>query len=108
MVNIGEYFQPAFCCRPRTFPVDLVSLNNKLQELGVLEEAGGTGYVAALIDGVPLVSNVAHYAKIVKEKSKLRSIIHGTHIAQTQAIEEQDVKKSLDQPRANNPATSRR
>ncbi|MCL6481293.1 MAG: replicative DNA helicase, partial [Firmicutes bacterium] len=37
--------------------------------------------------GVPRVSNVEHYARIVKEKALLRSLIHTAHAIQQQAFE---------------------
>src|SRR6266404_7837828 len=49
--------------------IDLVTLTDKLDQQKVLEAAGGVIYVSKLIDGVPHVTNVAHYARIVKEKS---------------------------------------
>jgi replicative DNA helicase len=42
------------------------------------------------MDGVPHVSNVEHYARIVKEKSLLRGLIHATHAIQQQALEAED------------------
>ena len=38
------------------------------------------------MDGVPRVSNLAHYAGIVKESARLRSLIHTGHTIQQQAF----------------------
>lgn len=54
--------------------IDLVILTEELHRCGDLEAAGGAAYLASLADGLPRVSNVAYYARIVKEKSILRSI----------------------------------
>ena len=43
---------------------------------GELDEVGGPAYISALVDGVPRSTNVEHYAKIIKEKSTLRNLIH--------------------------------
>ena len=51
--------------------IDLVTLTDQLQRSGELESAGGAAYIAQLMDGVPHVTNVEHYARIVKEKSLL-------------------------------------
>ena len=41
---------------------------------------GGPAYIASLVDGVPRATNVEYYAKIVKEKAVLRSLIaRGEH-----------------------------
>jgi hypothetical protein len=57
-------------------PIDLMMLTDELQAGGELDSAGGAPYVASLADGMPKVSNVEHYAKIVAEKSRLRKIMH--------------------------------
>ena len=55
--------------------IDLVILTDALHRSGELDAAGGAPYLASLADGLPRVSNVSHYARIVKEKSVLRSLM---------------------------------
>jgi len=55
--------------------IDLVTLTEELHRKGDLEASGGAPYLAALADGMPKVSNVEHYARIVKEKAILRNLI---------------------------------
>ena len=55
--------------------IDTVTLFNRLEEQRKTELAGGVGYVSKLMDGVPSVSNVAHYASIVHDKSLRRQMI---------------------------------
>jgi len=43
-------------------------------------------YLASLADGMPKVSNIEHYARIVKEKAILRNLIHTTHNIQQRRI----------------------
>jgi replicative DNA helicase len=62
----------------RGIPADLVTLAECLRSSGNLERAGGHSYLASLVDGVPRVSHVSHYADIVRSKAKLRQIIHFT------------------------------
>lgn len=57
-------------------PIDLVTLTDELHKTGKLEEAGGAAYIAALVDGVPRVSNVAHYASILREKAAYRRLAY--------------------------------
>lgn len=68
-------------------PIDLVTLTNELERVGELEDVGGAAYVASLMDGLPRVTNVAHYAHIVKEKARFRTLIHNTHRIQQLAFE---------------------
>src|SRR6478736_10006776 len=56
--------------------VDLVTLKEELSRGGDLDEVGGPAYIAALVDGVPRSTNVEHYARIIKEKATLRSLIY--------------------------------
>ncbi len=62
-----------------TRAIDLLTLREELQKQNELEAVGGVAYVAALLDGVPRVSSVMHYARIVKEKSLLRKLIHSAN-----------------------------
>src|SRR5579885_1453519 len=65
MISLGENQQA----------IDLVTLTEELHRRGELEAAGGAPYLASLADGMPRVSNVEHYARIVKEKAVLRNLI---------------------------------
>jgi DnaB-like helicase N terminal domain/AAA domain len=73
--------------RARQQPIDLVTLTEELQRHGDLEAAGGAPYLASLADGMPKVSNVEHYSRIVKDKATLRNLIHAAHSIQQQAFE---------------------
>jgi replicative DNA helicase len=80
MISLGETQQA----------IDLVTLTDQLHRSGELESSGGPAYIAQLMDGVPHVTNVEHYARIVKEKALLRGLIHATHAIQQQALEAED------------------
>jgi hypothetical protein len=54
--------------------IDLVTLSHRLGIEG-LERVGGKAYIAALDDGVPRATNVAHYAQIVKQYACARELI---------------------------------
>src|SRR5271166_2851096 len=70
--------------------IDLITLTEELHRHGELESAGGAPYLASLADGMPKVSNIEHYARIVKEKALLRNLIHATHKIQQNAFEGED------------------
>ena len=59
----------------RAAVIDLVTVKDELARQGALEAAGGASYLSSLVDGVPRSANIEHYARIVKEKSILRSLI---------------------------------
>src|SRR3989344_9323643 len=45
-------------------PLDLLSLSNRLEEMGRLNEAGGVSYLTSLTNSVPTSSHIATYGKI--------------------------------------------
>src|SRR6202158_326105 len=49
--------------------IDLVTLTEQMHRTRELETIGGAAYVSELMDGVPHITNVEHYARIVKGKS---------------------------------------
>jgi len=59
----------------RNEPCDLITLSDRLRDKKHLEVVGGAAYLAGLVDSVPSAANVAHYARIVKEKAILRNLI---------------------------------
>jgi replicative DNA helicase len=79
-------------------PIDFITLKEELSRAGELDEIGGPAYIAALADGVPRSANVEYYAKIVKEKSTLRSLIHSANKILSEAYEaEQEPDLLLDE-----------
>ena len=59
----------------RSAEIDVLTLKEELDRAGAVDKIGGASYLTSLLDGVPDVGNVEHYAKIVKEKSTLRRLI---------------------------------
>jgi replicative DNA helicase len=81
----------------RNDAIDLVTLKEELQRSGELDEVGGPAYIASLADGVPRSANVEHYARIVKEKATLRSVIHAANRILADAYQaEEDADLILD------------
>ncbi|WKZ57090.1 MAG: replicative DNA helicase [Bdellovibrionota bacterium] len=57
-------------------PIDIVTLSQQLRAMGSLEEVGGLEYLSRLTSIVPSAANVGFYAKLVKEMSLRRRVIH--------------------------------
>jgi replicative DNA helicase len=77
--------------------IDLVTLKEELGRAGELDEIGGPAYITALVDGVPRSTNVEHYARIIKEKATLRSLIFSANKILATAYEaEEDADVILD------------
>ncbi len=67
--------------------IDLLTLTDELRRKGELESAGGAAYLSSLVDGVPRIANVPHYARIVKEKSMMRHLVQTAHSIEQRALE---------------------
>jgi replicative DNA helicase len=80
MVQLGEKQQA----------IDTITLMEDLGRSGELEAAGGVAYLSQLADGLPRVTNVDHYARIVKEKAILRTLIYSAAMIQEQALAASD------------------
>jgi len=55
--------------------IDRVALANELMKRGQLESVDGVSYLVSLDDGLPQLSNLDGYVRIVKDKALLRRII---------------------------------
>jgi replicative DNA helicase len=81
----------------RNEPADLITLSEILKAKGELEAVGGSTYLASLADQVPTAANIAHYARIIREKAILRQLINSATDIATRGFEEQgNVDEFLD------------
>ena len=60
----------------RGHPADLVTLADFLKEQGLIEDTGGYAYLMELWDAAPSAANAEFYARIVRDKAVIRSLIH--------------------------------
>ncbi len=56
-------------------PIDAVILREELAKRQLLDEVGGTAYLAAILSSVPSAAHGKHYAGIIREKALLRQLI---------------------------------
>ena len=68
--------------------VDIVTVSDKLKQMGSLEVAGGRAYIGWLPSEAPSVVNAAGYAKIVSEKASLRRLIRAADEIREQSFDE--------------------
>jgi replicative DNA helicase len=57
-------------------PIDLVTVTNSLVAKNLLDQIGGSQYLLSLLEKVVSAANIDSHAKIIKEKSLLRKLIH--------------------------------
>ncbi len=77
--------------------IDILTVSEYLNKKKLLEKAGGTAYLATLSDFVPASANASHYARIVKEKGILRSLINTSNMISSLVYKgEEEVGSMLD------------
>jgi len=64
---------------------DVVTLADHLHRLNSIQDIGGYAYLTEIWDGAPATDNVLHYAAIVRDRAKHRSLLHTLHELQQQA-----------------------
>jgi len=95
LLNQDTYFQVAGAVEPEDFSlekhrrifarmkdlydraqkIDRVTLANELMKQGQLESVDGFSYLVSLDEGLPALSNLESYVRIVKDKATLRKLI---------------------------------
>ena len=68
-----------------TEPADVVTISERLDKRGELEDVGGIAYLIEMVEATPSAANIASYAEIVRERSVLRRLISTTNEINTRA-----------------------
>jgi len=77
--------------------IDYLTLEDRLKSRNEIDQVGGASYLASLTDAVPSLGNVAHYAKIVRDKAVARRLISAaTEILQAGIEDSDEVSDYLD------------
>ncbi len=77
--------------------IDLVTLTDSLRGKVALETVGGASYLANLVSLVPTAANIKYHAKIIREKSVLRRLIHASTDIITQCYDDSRTVESIDE-----------
>jgi replicative DNA helicase len=92
-----DIYQVMYDLYEKSEPIDLLSVSAKLKERNKLDDVGSSIYLTSLINTVPTATNIAHYAKIVREKKTLRDLISVSEEIGLSAFDEtEDVEMLLD------------
>jgi len=70
-----KIFSAMFSLHTSAQNIDIVTVADQLDMLGVLETVGGYAYLTDLSDFVPVISNISEYINIVRNDSLLRQLI---------------------------------
>ena len=78
-------------------PIDLLTLGNRLEEMGTLKQIGGRTALVELSNMVSTSGNAVHYAEIIQKKATLRRLLSAaSQITELGFDENQDVDLVLD------------
>jgi replicative DNA helicase len=78
-------------------PIDMLSLSNRLEETGNINDIGGVSYLTSLANTVPTASHITNYARIVQRKKMLRDLIDSSlDIGALAHNEDEDIETLLD------------
>src|SRR3712207_477914 len=70
--------------------INPILLGEELRRDGALEQVGGIAFINELTYGLPHFTNLAHYAKVVRDKSLLRQLVRVCNKVTSEALEEED------------------
>ncbi|MBM3123928.1 MAG: replicative DNA helicase, partial [Chloroflexi bacterium] len=79
----------------RRTPVDLLTLSEELDRVGLLAEIGGSAYLTSLINQVPSSLNAESYGRIVEGHSIRRRMINAANTIASLAYNEQNVVETV-------------
>lgn len=72
-------------------PIDVITLGERHVGDAVIDAVGGVTFISRLMDGIPRLVNVRHYASIVRERAIRREMVRlGTEMAEEASLGEQD------------------
>ena len=81
--NHRRIFEAFIALFEKSSPVDLLTVSEELRQKNYFDAIGGTAYLTYLTAQVPTSAHIEHYARIVKDKYLLRSLIEkSTRIVQ--------------------------
>lgn len=85
--------------------IDILTVSDELETMGLLAEIGGSAYVTSLISAVPTSLNAENYARIVEAESSRRKMLAAANKIASNAY---DTKLSADEAKelANNEITN--
>ena len=79
----------------RRTPVDLLTLSEELDRVGLLAEIGGSAYLTSLINQVPSSLNAESYGRIVEGHSIRRRMINAANTIASLAYNEQTIVETV-------------
>ncbi|MDD6351938.1 MAG: replicative DNA helicase [Lachnospiraceae bacterium] len=76
-------------------PIDVITLQDRLQEKGALPEISSPEYITDIVSSVPLSVNIESYCSIVREKSMLRTMIRKNQMIESECYKAERPAKEI-------------
>jgi len=83
-------FRAMISMSERGAEINPILLGEELRRESALEQVGGIAFISELTYGLPHFTNLAHYAKVVRDKSLLRQLVKVANKVTSEALEEED------------------
>jgi replicative DNA helicase len=78
-------------------PIDIITVSEMLSDKEALDAAGGRPYLMDLAMSVATAENIVYYAKIIRNKALLRSLITAGNEIASSCYETNDAEQAIDQ-----------
>lgn len=91
LVENGRIFAEMVNLNQRNQPIDLMTLDNRLNAVGISEQTGGLAYLAELAHKTPSAANIVSYAEIVRDEAIKRFTIAKLQDCQALMFEKSDL-----------------
>jgi replicative DNA helicase len=86
----AHVFRAMISMSERGAEINPIFIGEELKREGILEQVGGISFISELNYGLPHFTNLAAYAKVVKEKSLMRQLVKVANVITSEALEEED------------------
>ncbi|HEX6622584.1 MAG TPA: replicative DNA helicase [Pyrinomonadaceae bacterium] len=83
-------FRAMIALSERGSEINPILLGEELRREGVVEQVGGISFISELTYGLPHFTNVAAYAKVVKDASMMRQLVKVANKITSEALEGED------------------
>jgi replicative DNA helicase len=83
-------FRAMISMSERGAEINPILLGEELRREGALEQVGGIAFISELTYGLPHFTNIAAYAKVVRDKSLMRQLVKVANKITSEALEEEE------------------
>jgi replicative DNA helicase len=91
----GTIYQAMLALYSESEPVDVLTVTDRLRQMGKLEQIGGQASVDELTGIVPAAGHVRRYAQIVRENALLRRLLSASYAIQESVLDHQAAPREL-------------